>query len=336
MTISAKINQLIVEQLVQKLGLDGSYSLAVISEITGGWESRIFSGDLLGDGAQENFRLPLILRYYETGDVDDKAHKDYALMDQLKELNIQVPQVYKVLESEQTEGPAILLMQRIAGQLARDFAGNAILEQLAEVHAAIHELRREQFSENLKESFDLEASSRGMDVEMLQLKDQVAENQLSDFKALLEWLDVKRKQVKDTDLVFLHNDFHPENVIVDDASDELFVLDWGFAGMGDRRSDLAWTLHQLLFMLGAEARSAYLDFYEQALGGTIENLEFFEVLKLSQRLSTIGLWLNPDYAHPIKKIDAEAIRTSYRIHVERVYQRVREMTGVEIRLFEEL
>jgi Ser/Thr protein kinase RdoA (MazF antagonist) len=159
---------------------------------------------------------------------------------------------------------------------------------------------------------------------------------LSDFKGLLEWLDVKRKQVKDTDLVFLHNDFHPENVIVDDASEELFVLDWGFAGMGDRRSDLAWTLHQLLFMLGAEARSAYLDFYEQAFGRTIENLEFFEVLKLAQRLSTIGLWLNPDYAHPIKKIDAEAIRTSYRIHVERVYQRVREMTGVEIRLFEEL
>jgi aminoglycoside phosphotransferase (APT) family kinase protein len=336
MTISARINQVIVEQLVQELGLDGAYSLAGISEITGGWESRIFSGDLLGVGAQEKIRLPLILRYYETGVVDDKAHRDYALMDQLRGLNTQVPEVYTVLESEQTEGPAILLMQRIAGQLARDIAGNAILEQQAEVHAAIHGLRRAQFSENLRESFDLEASSFGMDAEMLQLKERVATSELSDFKGLLEWLDAKRKQVKDADLVFLHNDFHPENVIVDDANGELFIMDWGFAGIGDRRSDLAWTLHQLLFMLGAEARSAYLGFYEKAFGETIENLEFFEVLKLSQRLSTIGLWLNPDYAHPIMKIDAEAIRTSYRIHVVRVYQRVREMTGVEMRLFEKL
>ena len=60
------------------------------------------------------------------------------------------------------------------------------------------------------------------------------------------------------------------------------------------------------------------------------------MLKLGARLITIALWLDEDVEIPVPKITKDSIRNEYKVHVLNVYDRVKEITRLEIPLFEGL
>ncbi len=55
------------------------------------------------------------------------------------------------------------------------------------------------------------------------------------------WIDLARALAKGTPLSPMHGDPHPENFLM--SPDGLYLIDWEFAGMGDRDWDLGYWSH---------------------------------------------------------------------------------------------
>ncbi len=311
-----------------------------IVEIQGGWESPIFSFALVSQDADEVKKTYFVLRYYEGSEAQKKAEKDFHVMERVSQLGIHVPMPMFTFQSDASE-ESYLVMEKIEGRLAADFesdskSGQRVLEELATIQAYLHNLPIEDFQIPLINNDSKETKKNFFLTYKEDLELSILEHKLEDFTPIIDWLEENIPVDLEAEIAFLHNDFHPENVIVSKEDGALFVLDWGFAGFGDRRMDLAWSVLQIENMLGAEARKDYLSYYEDAIGRKTNALTSIEALKLTERLITIASWLVPGFETPIKKIDAEAIRGTYRVHVLNVYERLREITGIKIRTFEDL
>ena len=89
-------------------------------------------------------------------------------------------------------------------------------------------------------------------------------------------------------------------------------------------------------MVGPQYREELLKRYEKLAGKAVENLEYFEAVKFSERMLTIATWLDESVAIPVKKITKEAIRGQYKVHVLNVYARLKEITGLELPTIENL
>jgi len=241
-----------------------------------------------------------------------------------------------LLPTSVEDAKAYLVMEKIEGTLARHSIGDKLLAQQAHIQAKLHQLGIQALGEKLLTTMNDPLAASDLELLLNELEDQIEHHQLKGFVQLIGYLHEKLGRVQRGKPTLLHNDFHPENVIVQEKDEALFVIDWGFANFGDARMDLVWTLLQIEHMHGKPERRKYLDYYEQASGNAISDLEFFEVLKLGQRLVTIATWLLPNFATPIKKIDAKAIRGDYKVHVLKVYARMKEILGSPIELFEKL
>jgi aminoglycoside phosphotransferase (APT) family kinase protein len=168
------------------------------------------------------------------------------------------------------------------------------------------------------------------------MKQLTARYNLQEFGPLISWLEERIGLGRNTELCVLHGDFHPQNILLSQSSGELLVIDWSFADIGDYRLDLAWTALQMDVMVGPQYRGELVKSYEKLAGKAVENLEYFEAVKFSERMLTIATWLDESVVIPVKKITREAIRGEYKIHVLNVYARLKEVTGLELPTIENL
>ena len=150
----------------------------------------------------------------------------------------------------------------------------------------------------------------------------------------MSWLREREAMGFSTQPVLIHNDFHPQNTLLREGS--LVIIDWSFAEVGDFRMDLAWSILLFNVMAGGDHRVALKKAYERAADSHIENFGFFEALKFTMRMVTIGTWLDEAVMIPVAGITKHAIRTDYKIHIMNPYRRLKEITGLEIATIEEL
>jgi hypothetical protein len=100
--------------------------------------------------------------------------------------------------------------------------------------------------------------------------------------------------------------------------------------------DLAWSALLIGVSFGDRERLRFLRSYEGQGGAAIDHMEFFEVLKFTQRMLTIATWLDQRFEIPIKKITKVALRGEYKVHVTNVYARLRLLTGLRLPSIEDL
>src|SRR5262249_50744593 len=119
----------------------------------------------------------------------------------------------------------------------------------------------------------------------------------------MNWLEEHRPSTTISPCI-LHLDFHPNNLIVGDAS-ELAVLDWSHADIGDRHADVATTL--LLMeavpvalttawekLLSRPARwilkRRYLRIYRRHFALDCDVLRYYSAWAALYRLCMYGMW----------------------------------------------
>ena len=310
-----------------------------LDELVESWETDLVRLKLAGkqNGAPET--VELVLRLYKGNDPLEKAQKEFSLMKDVKLFGVATPRVDALVTDRSIlEHPFILMEYIKDGTLEARIGNDGVsqwLDPMMEVLVRIHavpwaELIPEPASP-IPSSDEPLAYVGGLLDEM----DLVIERHgLDGFEPTTSWLREREALGFSTQPVLIHNDYHPQNILLREGS--LVVIDWSFAEIGDFRMDLAWSTLLLGVLVGSKYRTAMLEAYEQAAGTHIENIKFFEALKFTMRMVTIGMWLDEAVVIPVAGITKQAIRTDYKVHVMNPYHRLKEITGLEIQTIEEL
>lgn len=304
-----------------------------------GWETDLYHLKLEATQNGELATREFVLRLYKGSDPLEKAKKEFSMMTGMARYDIATPRVDALVTDISVLEHPFIVMEHVQGgtleaRMKMETASpwlSPMMEVLEQIHAAPWiELIPEPDSVIPRANEPL-AYVRGLLDEMEQVIEQYG---LDDFEPMVGWLREREAMGSATEPVLIHNDYHPQNVLLRDNS--LVVIDWSFAEVGDFRMDLAWTVLLFGVMAGGDYRAALLEAYERAAGSQVENLEFFEALKFGMRMVTIGMWLDEGVEIPVASITKQAIRGDYKIHVMNPYRRLKEITGLGIRTMEEL
>ncbi|MGH2581347.1 MAG: phosphotransferase family protein [Anaerolineales bacterium] len=328
----------LAEKFPDKLGL----KIENVEEMTQGWETDIFFvrfGYLQGSKAAHQ---DLVVRIYGEGSVSSaQFHKDAYFLHELAKHGIRVPRVELMVSRDNDAQPALVL-ERIRGESLGAHLKKAtttdrvtLISRMAAEFVRIHRLPWEDFADSAFLNVQLTEQSYVREL-IVDIGEASANYGLEEFIPLMDWLEERSPQAFTRPLQLLHNDYHPENILVRDSDQEFVILDWSFSDLGDYRMDLAWTVLLLGVSFGHGERLRFLRSYEDQVGATIDHLEFFEVLKFTQRMLTIATWLDERVENPIKKITKDALRGEYKVHVTNVYARLKHLTGIGLPSIENL
>ncbi len=312
-------------------------------EITTGWETRIhaFAVDYLAGG--EKRREELIVRVFPGVGGAAQARREFYIMRQVARRGVVAPRVDFVVTDETPFGDPFIVMERVRGENMADALAAApesevqrLVATMVDPLVRLHELPT---SELIHPRY--EASTDGEPISFVPATEEdmrmaVDRYHLGHFKPLLMWLDSRKDGVRPGHTCVLHNDYHPHNIVVREDDGQLVTLDWSFADIGDFRLDLAWSALLIGVAAGESYRDVFIERYQANSGRIVEDFSYFEVLKLGARLITIALWLEGSVVIPVSKITRQAIRNEYQVHVLNVYDRVKEITRLQIPLFEGL
>ncbi len=315
-----------------------SREISDFAEITGGWETKIYSFALTGPDSPDGEQPSFVLRQFFGPDQDHKARAEADVLRRARQAGIRVPQVFLTGDRRSPLGTSFILMEKIEGEgLGTKLQGGSrelikqCLRRMAAVLACLHALDPE-------EVFPGQPTTRPQTLKtaLTELRDTRERYQIQEFAAVEHWLQDHQPETGDFELAVTHNDFHVENLVVQRSSDEIYTLDWSFAGVNDYRLDLAWTLLLVGTMVGVKWRDFFLEAYTRAAGRPVPHMDFFEGLKLAHRTLTLLTWLDERVEIPVHKIDREALRGEYRVHVLNVYERLKALTQIELTTLENL
>lgn len=260
-------------------------------------------------------------------------------MQLLGERGIPVPRVLLLALDDSPLGNAFVVMEYISGPTLHQVLSQAaesesrdLIRRMTALQLATHRLPWEGLVEP-----PLAADQRPEELTpqlLAEMQEAIRRYQLKEFEPYLRWLEDHRQQGAVSRLSLIHNDYHPENLLVHNG--ELVVIDWAFAEASDYRLDLAWTSMLVEAMLGESSRAMLLECYEQLAESEVECFQYFEVLKLTQRMVTIATWMDERVQIPVYRITRQAIRGEYKVHVLNPYRRLKQITGLRLPSIEAL
>jgi len=304
-----------------------------VVEIEGGWETTVYGFELRyrEDGASTT--TPLIARFYPGPRGAQRAAREGAILRAVSRAGIPVPAVEGEWLEPSPFGTALVVMERVlgvalSGELIRS---HDLVTEMARCLVALHQVPISAVFDAHVEPF---AEPGFVASEVGAMAEAIDRYGLDEFEPLAGWLS-GFAPVEHAPSV-LHNDYHPDNIIVRDRGAGLAILDWSFAGVGDYRLDLAWSAFWTGQMTGSDVRRRFLAAYGEVAGRSIDDLDYFEVVKLGARLLTIALWLKEAVELPVPKITAATLRGDYRPTIWAVYRRFRELTAIRVPIFEQL
>jgi aminoglycoside phosphotransferase (APT) family kinase protein len=325
-------------------GLPGAPALRIsgLEELTGGWETYLLAAtaETIGKGASERFGW--VLRFRIGAQANDFALQEYAVMKSVAERGIPVPGRLQLVTGDSPFGAPFLAMEKVEGatlgrllETEPSAVVGELLNSMVELFVALHSLRPD--TDWFADPSRLDRAAPGTTVPgvMGRIQDTIERHQLETMAPLTDWLRSRLADVPPGEISLVHNDFHPDNIIVR-RQGAMCVLDWSFAGPGDPRLDLAWTVFLMGTAVGHQHRQSVLTRYRRLSGATIDPFLVLEALKLADRLVTLASWLEEPAVIPVAKITPQAMRTDYRIHILNIYRRLKELTGLSLPLFEEL
>ena len=322
---------------------DGYLRVFDRGEITKGWETRIhaFAAEYEVNGERNNEEL--ILRLFPGAGGAAQAVKEFGVMERVRQWGVPTPRVDFVVTEKTPFGDPFIVMERVQGESLADELERAsgreavrLVEAMVDPLVRLHEIPVDELFPGGPEATAEDEKLTFVPPELTEMRLAVERYKLEGFEPLLQWLEKTRDEAEPGQACVLHNDYHPLNIMVRKDTGELSVLDWSFAARGDFRLDLAWSALLLGATAGRRHRDVLIKTYAKISGRGVENFSYFEALKLGARLITISMWLDDAVEIPVLKITKQKIRNEYKVHVLNVYDRVKQVTGLQIPLFESL
>ena len=189
----------------------------------------------------------LILRLFWRDTDPERARRETATHDVLREFGYPVPRVLVTCHDAAVLGAPFLVMERAAGRPMLDWYTKFphCLRLAANVVALQHRLHSFD-TERLTTAFE----RRGVRLPVFDLEASLERLSLRVGKPGMEWtslgLDwlIEHQPSHPNEPVICHGDLHPGNMLVDDTEVSA-VIDWSNVKVADRALDLGWTRQML-------------------------------------------------------------------------------------------
>lgn len=302
-----------------------------LTQLQGGWETNVYAFHLHAEGDDPR---RLVIRLFPGMDGSSKARAEFQAMQRLYAAGYPVPQVYHLTPIEHSPfGQPFFVMDYIDGPSVAQALANAANPLIARSLFANYvqllvDLHRLELGASLSNPFKTGNPYAFIDYHLKLMRQTGERYQLSDFAPVLAWLEGHRYSVPTERIVVTHNDYHPNNVLMD--SDGSFkVIDWSNAQAGDPRYDIGWTwlLHKTYDHpeTADEFTAIYSAFAEQEL----DQMGYFYVLAAVRRLGSIlisiqagaeQMGMNPDAINNIANRD----------HLAKVYTVLQTYTDLRV------
>ena len=270
-----------------------------LAEITDGWETEIYSFNAESSKDGKKSIEKLVLRMYSGPWASQKARKEFGILKRFLKAGYPVPEVLLIEEDSTHLGRPFIIMQRIEGGAMWSLMNSEdsirtskLMHLFSKLFYDLHNLDWRLLVENPNEFEGLDSKVATLQwVE--KYESRAREIGRVELLALVEWLKTRIDGVTFTELSPTHNDFHPNNILIDDSGNP-FVIDWTAADLLDYRVDIAWTLVLTKAYAGDSMRDALLRGYEEVCEGHVEDIHFFEVIGALRRLTDILVSLDTD------------------------------------------
>lgn len=305
--------------------------LTNVQNITSGWETEILAFDLEWHEKGVGMNQKLVARIYPGKNAPRKAEKESSTMKLIQELGYPVPEVHIVELELRHIGQPFVIMDRIEG--------GTIDEKLHEDQEKWFQVFNQLFVDLHQLDWRKKhphASSIPTDDPFLYINTKLhdCENQLQYFKKsellpIVEWMRKRIKDVPCKTLSIIHGDFHTFNILID-KMDRPYVIDWGASSIADRRADVAWTLLLSYAYDSRQLRDRILSGYENTLGNSLEQIEYFEVLATFRRLVDVTSSIELGAGERGLRPEAVEMMKESAGHIDRVRQRLLELTNISI------
>ena len=283
--------------LQQKQPEQGDIRIRDFQEITDGWETDIYSFDMERSLNGERIAEKLVLRLYSGPWAKEKADTEFNLLQRLYQVGYPVPKVSLLEENSTYLGAPFIIMERIEGhqmwslmdnpQSKLDFFG-----MFSQLFYDLHQLDWRRLVENPDRYLDLDSKSAALQW-IEKYESRIRKINRPELLEIVDWLKVEIDNIAFEELSATHNDFHPNNILIDHDGNP-FVIDWTAASLHDYRVDIAWTILLARIYVGEEFHEAILNGYEKMSQKKIEDLHFFEVIGALRRLTDILVSLGAD------------------------------------------
>ncbi len=315
---------------------DEAARICDLVKIFEGWRSDVYAFDL-ETAAQPEGRRPLILKVFQSDDAQERARHEFDQTRRVQEAGLPAPRVFHLGLDDKYFGRAFVIMERMAGKTLRWFAESEDSDQrhhiaqhievFCRTTAMIHDQDWRAVVPEIDRAVEIDPF-HSISTELLSLLASIKTFKQSDFVPVLNWLGERMIHVPCPRVSIIHRDLHPGNLLV--APDRsISVIDWAAFEIADRRLDLAWTL--LLTSAHSEAlRQQIIDGYEQATGGPVEHIEYFEVSAYLRRLLQICGNAEELLARASTMTDPGHEQERFCSHVDQVYGLLRDKTRLVV------
>jgi len=223
--------------------------------LASGWETTVFEFAL----AKASTRFseipslrPLVLRFYQGGQADEKGPREYQTIDRLAAAGYCVPRPYVFERDHATLGAPFLVMERVAGEPLLSIASfpqafkTFSLGFFGFVRAQVKLHRLNPDTEGLRDiprAFQPSGAPPGtplLDRVLAIIAERVEKGPLPGLKDALRRLTARAGAYRVAEPTIVHMDYHPLNVLVRGVR-VTGVIDWVNTDVGDRHLDAATT-----------------------------------------------------------------------------------------------
>jgi aminoglycoside phosphotransferase (APT) family kinase protein len=221
--------------------------------LASGWETTVFEFAL--ERSSPRFRLPggtpLVLRFYDGGNAEDKGTREYRTIRQLSAADYCVPRPYVYERERAALGVPFLIMERLHGgplfaikSFPLAFKTFSLgFWSFVRKQTVLHRLDpRSVAPEGAPQSFGTSDSPSTplLDRILHTVAERVERGPLPYLREALDWARNCAPAFTSARPALVHMDYHPQNVLVKGVR-VTGVIDWVNADLGDRHLDAATT-----------------------------------------------------------------------------------------------
>ncbi|MFW9905931.1 MAG: phosphotransferase family protein [Candidatus Thorarchaeota archaeon] len=310
-----------------------------IIDITSGWETDLLSFDLYYEIQGEQVTKELVARIYPATDSEVKSTKEFNVMKKLYDLNYPVPRMEKLESSGKILGNPFVIMERIHGPTMGKILINSsekkrikLMNSFIDLYIQLHSLNWKEFELTPSLSQSLHSYITNL------LNDYYSSSKKRGMRDFNDVFDLLRNQMEGISipaLSLIHLDYHPHNILMKENTKPV-VIDWGTSRVLDFRFDLAWTVLLANAHYSPSMGQEIFELYQQKLGKTIKNFNFFYMFAATRRLIDYAISMTQGAELSGMRPETTTTLKEYNQVYRFVYDELQKHLNVRIGIIEEL